>query len=689
MTKDFNISNYRNCKARSEEKVSIFSILSRIKFGDYSEIINKLRETKDKEEIKNIKSSNIPAFTFSVNCNGAHRQDNINEYLGIICLDYDDIANPAELRDLVSKIDTTMAAFISPRGRGVKVFIQTNSNQNNHKETFEMVDSFYYDITNQMSDPSVKDLTRLCLVSYDQETYINEDFKVFDVKKANKLKTVNKSFDLNYIFDSIILGFKEGNRHQVLISCAGKANRFGIQKDDVISFFSTYTDSTFTFEEIDSTVSDIYNRYSHQFNTTSKELVLPDNNYNWLEYDFNSKTKNQFILTKLSKDIVIHEHSGNVFRKDNGVIDFESKLNMSDFFMKLEDCGLRKSEAALKRLISSEKIKKITSFDLFHQRLLGNPWDGENRIPYIVMAANLKGDYHQNIELFTRWLCTVYSYAFRDIDKDIHHNTFSRVVLILYSQQRGVGKTTFFQKLGMFGEIKKKTGVNGLDIYSEFAGSLSKDDRELSALMESKMIIQIDDIDNALINGDGTLRSIISKKNSDKRVLYTDNISNKEWRGVLCGSTNHKELIRNNDENRYLIFESNGVMNFDLINSIDYIQLWSQIRYLCKKENDLQIFDSELLELVRKLSQDYIYSSGTDEIIAELFEFDPNGRMTFKAISEYMKQNNPRISHTVLGTSLKKLPPPGESVKVKINGSFRYRLKRKEEYPIIDSEYII
>ena len=75
------------------------------------------------------------------------------------------------------------------------------------------------------------------------------------------------------------------------------------------------------------------------------------------------------------------------------------------------------------------------------------------------------------------------------------------------------------------------------------------------------------------------------------------------------GSTNHKDLLRNKDENRYLIFESNGVMDFELLNSIDFIQFWSQIRYLCFKENELLVFDSSYLELIRELSADYVYSS--------------------------------------------------------------------------------
>lgn len=684
MERDIKVSYYKSCRGKKEDRVSLFGLFSRIKHGDYKDLIDELRASRTKEEQSVIKSSRISAFTFSVNCNGNHSKEHINDYFGIIGLDYDNVTDLVELKQKVAAVDSTLAAFISPRGNGLKVFVKTNSIIKDHTKAFKLVDAYYKDITGIESDQSVKDLTRLCLVSYDSEIFINENSKVFDVNKAVGLSATN-SFNLEYVFNSTMLGFYEGSRHNVLISCAGKANRLGIDKDEVINYFKSYTDSTFNLDEVISSVEDIYHRYSHQFGTTTTPAVI-FNNDDWLNYEFKSNTKNQVVLDKLTKDIVVHEHTGNVFKLINGVIDFSCKLNFSDFVMKLEDCGLKKSDSAFKRLIKSESIKKITSFNLFLQRVLGNPWDGKDRILEVLKAANLKGKFDQNLDLFTRWLCTVYSYAMRGIDSDIHYNEFSRVVLILYSQQRGVGKTTFFQKLGMSGEIKKKTGVNGLDIYTEFAGSLSKDDRELCLLMESKMIIQIDDIDNALINDNGTLRSIVSKNISDNRVLFTDTITYKDWRGVLCGSTNHKDLLRNKDENRYLIFESNGVMNFELLNSINFIQLWSQIRHLCLKENDLLVFDGEYLETVRKLSQEYVYTSVDDEVISDFLEFDPDGRMSFKEIEDYVDSCNININRSNLGTALKKLAPNNEPIKLKVVGKYKYRVKTTIE--IIEAEPI-
>ena len=680
MDRDIKVSFYNSCRSKKEARVSLFGLFSRIKHGDFKDLIEHLRSIESKKDKSHFKTTNIPAFTYSVNCNGNHSKEHISEYFGIIGLDYDDVDDPVVLKEKAIQIDTTMAAFISPSGKGVKVFVSTNSNINQHKKAFDEVNRYYKEYLEHESDASVKDATRLCFISYDPDIYINEKSKTFDINEALNL---NRADNIDYIFQSTMLGFREGNRHNVLISCAGKANRLGIDKQEVIEFFNSYTDNSFSFSEVINQVNDVYNRYSHQFNTAKPPSIANDE---WLNYDFNSKTKNDFVLHNLSRDIAIHEHTGNVFKISDGVIDFSCKLNYSDFVMRLEDCGLKKSDNAFKRLIKSESIKKITSFNLFLQRVLGNPWDGKDRISELLKAANLKGDFDQNLDLFTRWFCTAYSYAMRGIDSKIHYNEFSRVVLILYSQQRGVGKTTFFQKLGMSGEIKKKTGLNGLDVYTEFAGTLSKDERELATLMESKMIVQIDDIDNALINDNGTLRSLVSKNLSDKRVLFTDTVEYKDWRGVLCGSTNHRDLLRNKDENRYLIFESNGVMNFELLNSIDFIQFWSQIRYLCFKENELLVFDSSYLELIRELSADYVYSSVHDDLITDYIEFDPNGRLSFKNIMFYIKDSNININHSTLGAALKKLAPANESIKKKIKGEYRYRIKIKNPIEIIEAD---
>ena len=155
-------------------------------------------------------------------------------------------------------------------------------------------------------------------------------------------------------------------------------------------------------------------------------------------------------------------------------------------------------------------------------------------------------------------------------------------------------------------------------------------------------------------------------------------VKSREWRGVLCGSTNHRELVRNKDENRYLIFESNGVMDFDLLNSIDFIQLWSQIRFMCLKDKELLVFDTNYLEKVRQFSHPYLYNSIEDELIGEHLEFDENARVSFKQIEDFLFDKNIVISRTKLGSALKKLAPNGTKIKKETDGG-RYLIRFKSQ----------
>lgn len=680
------VSFYKTCKSRTQEEVPFFSVIKDIHYGRYQNEIEELRALPSKEDRTRFKSSKLPAFTYSVTCNGSHKSDNITTYTGMIGLDYDNVTNPSELRDAAANINTTTAAFISPSGNGVKVFVNTNATKENHKLAFNEVSSFYDDYLNETSDASVKNLTRLCFVSYDPETFVNESSIAFDIEKAMEINDSTTSIDLDYLFRKSMLGFSEGNRHSTLVSCAGTSNRYGISKDDVINYFKPYTDDSFTMDEVEETVNDVYNRYHHQFNTRTQGLDIRPLNQ-WLDYDFNRKTANATILKHLSQDIAIHESSGTIFKMVDGAIDYGCKLSQGDFILRLQDCGFYKSEATIKRILKSDWIRKVTSLNLLLERIMGNPWDGIDRITTLVEGANLKGDLYENIDLFNRWLCTAYSYAFRGIDQEIHFNDFSRVVLILYSQMRGVGKSTFFRNLGMTGEIEKRTGIGDLDFYSEFAGELTKDSRELYILMESKMIIQIDDIDSALMNDSGNLRSVISKNSSDSRVLHSETVKQRTWRGVLCGSTNHEYLLRDNDENRYLIFESNGTMDFDKLNAIDYIQLWSQVRYLCMKDKKMPLFDTQRLELVKQKAQKFLYKSPTLERIEEFIEFSPVGKMRLNDIIKYLQECNVHnISDNVLGKELKKLAPSGEKIKKIINGTNYYRVHKKNYNSVDDSE---
>ena len=254
--KKYNVNVLQKIKDPNIQDIrDISDVFEKIKNGVLKEKIEAIRSANDKAKINLLKES-LPSFTVSATFNDRRIKENVKDYNGLIHLDYDGVDNPEQLKDVVSKLETTYCAFISPSGNGLKVFVKTNSKQSDHSKAFKIVNEYYKDITGVESDQSVKDLTRLCFVSYDSKIFINENSKVFDINEAVSLSATN-SFNLEYVFNSTMLGFHEGSRHNVLISCAGKANRLGIDKDEVVNYFKSYTNSTFNLDEVISSVEDI------------------------------------------------------------------------------------------------------------------------------------------------------------------------------------------------------------------------------------------------------------------------------------------------------------------------------------------------------------------------------------------------------------------------------------------------
>ena len=60
--------------------------------------------------------------------------------------------------------------------------------------------------------------------------------------------------------------------------------------------------------------------------------------------------------------------------------------------------------------------------------------------------------------------------------------------------------------------------------------------------------------------------------------------------------------------------------------------------------------------------------------------------MSFKEIEDYVDSCNININRSNLGTALKKLAPNNEPIKLKVTGSYKYRVKTTIE--IIEAEPI-
>jgi hypothetical protein len=292
------VSTYKNFKTKLEDS-SIFNILQDIKNGKYESEINSIRyamqsgKEKQADELK----SELLAFTTSGTFDKQRKTEFLKTYSQIINLDFDHIPID-ELESLVAIINDckfTLASFVSPRGEGIKVFININSNAEKHSIAYNQVANFYKTLTGFDFDPKCKDITRLCFVSYDPNTFLNEKATIFEVKEEVKETNVKAKNQVahNLSTDELLdkcLKFTEqkeqyhnGNRNNFIYLLASNSNRFGIYEADTLDYCTTNFD--LDEKEIKTAVNSAYKNQSADFakfakfaNLQTKEAVVKNSN---------------------------------------------------------------------------------------------------------------------------------------------------------------------------------------------------------------------------------------------------------------------------------------------------------------------------------------------------------------------------------------------------------------------------
>ncbi len=167
------------------ENKALIIITKQIQEGNYKEQVEAIRkliaEGQEKEADKLKKQ--LPAFTPSGTFDNGRKAELLTQYSGYVILDLDKL-NPTDLeraKSLVALAPYTFAAFISPSGNGLKIIVPVNSTSEHHKLAFQQVCDYYEQALQLVVDPSGKDVSRLCFMSYDPDCYRNinaEPFKV-------------------------------------------------------------------------------------------------------------------------------------------------------------------------------------------------------------------------------------------------------------------------------------------------------------------------------------------------------------------------------------------------------------------------------------------------------------------------------------------------------------------------------
>ena len=267
--KKYNVNVLKTIKDPNMKDIrDISDVFEKIKSGVVRRQIDLIRWNTWKYAI-NVLKEQLPSFTVSATFNDRRIKENVKDYNGLIHLDYDGVDNPDQLKDVVSKLETTYCAFISPSGNGLKVFIKTNGTLEYHESSFNQLRKIYDTYVGIESDRSVKDVTRLCYASNDPYLYLNNDSIVFDVIEYLKPKETTQQYTPEYIFNytSNIFSFASGSRNVFTYTYGCNSNKYGINENEAIEYISKFSEPDFTYNEIEKTVKNAYTRNSSEFAT--------------------------------------------------------------------------------------------------------------------------------------------------------------------------------------------------------------------------------------------------------------------------------------------------------------------------------------------------------------------------------------------------------------------------------------
>ncbi len=259
--------------------------LDRIRNGASKEAVSLIRIEEDKERRNELKKR-LPSLCFS----GKFKSRSIAglvEHSGLICLDFDGYNSDVEMlanRETICANDYTLAAFISPSGKGLKVLVKIPADAETHKAAFDALAEVY---KSDHFDHATSDVSRVCFESYDPELYYNSEaltFLDFHVEEdlgmsEDKTPTVVLKSE-NRIIESLVkwwtrkYGNSKGSRNTNLFKLAVAMNDYGVQKLEATAHLLKYQEADFKAGEIERVVESAYkNTAAHGIKQMSDSLA--------------------------------------------------------------------------------------------------------------------------------------------------------------------------------------------------------------------------------------------------------------------------------------------------------------------------------------------------------------------------------------------------------------------------------
>lgn len=313
----------RECYAKQKLAETRLKDLENRNDSDPKEIAAAREEAKKRKKDTDIKKGGAKMITVHAYFDKGRNNSDPHTFNNLILTDIDHISEEQinELMPKIKKLPFVVFACRSIRGEGIHILncveVEGGVNDENLKNVFNATTRLVECDLNIEADKAVGTISRTMLLNHDEQAYYNPEATPLDINTAvllekidiNDLKfqemTEKEKLDAYLDAAKKDLNLSDGNRHSTTVSLASTLNKAGFDRDDVVSeCTSRYVQSGFDAEEIESTIRDVYHRYSSEHGTNRKSQqsnkdkgtkghkdIVQDNNDDFVDEDEILQTK--------------------------------------------------------------------------------------------------------------------------------------------------------------------------------------------------------------------------------------------------------------------------------------------------------------------------------------------------------------------------------------------------------------
>lgn len=695
------------------EQKDILKILDDIKTGTYRNAITYLRKSlaEDKKEAAERAKKALPAFTPSATFKGGRKMEFLTNYNALVVLDIDKITKEklTESKEQLHNNEFVFAAFTSPSGNGLKVFVKVSTEKTEHKETFLKLQEYFENLLQLEIDKSGKDITRLCFFSYDPELYLNENATVFSSEATETVAEAleatthanchsepregiskhpsNPQADYDALYAHCIqftekkYQFIEGSRNYFVFTLANNLNRKGVPESLALGYI--LADYDYNTQEVMTAVKSAYSNTSEHATddyqppkksaksaqsasvkknsgessvTTShdgtmtldeeEEPALIDKLENFLNNRY--KFRYNEVLGKLE------------YKRVNGKIwKYITDFKENSILREIQKAKVRCSINSLRNLLHSDFCEMYDPFKDYFENLVEYTGDKDHIEELALTITTTKPELWK--ECFKKWFVAMVACVLDE--KQINQT------VIVFSGKQGLGKTTWIEKL-MPRELKQYI----------FSGTVNPNNKDTLIHLAECMLINLDELENLNRTEIGSLKELITKTHIRMRKAYGHNNENMPRRASFAGSVNTAQFLNDTTgSRRFLCFE---LENIEYQHEVDINLCYAQA-YKLYQNGFRHWFNQEEIKNIDANNEQYQLKSPEEELL--LIWFEPSEKQSadyFFTTTQIAQVLSSRANLNITETTIRKI-----GMALKKHGFTRISKNKTYVYPVLLKEF--